>query len=368
MMHLREDDAMLQKKKLKFEHDEEMYRHEKLKKAVVSYPPRWITIGVTSACSNKCLFCSYHSHDARHASKVYNMPYMLTLNDFKRMVDMAWAGDVPRVHICGTGEPFFNPHILEMIDYAASVYGTSSVQSNFHPKLFEKGNFLEELLKRKDKLSSITTDFLSGDPKEHERIKKGSSYYDLLDKLSYINQNSDIFLDLHFLLTHLNYHSLIPLIEDFKKYELKNCYLNVVNLFSYDMNEFTSQNAVYTSKDQEITKVLHQAVLLGKEYGISVFIPEPADSSVWDCDVFWQKVQLWPVQGNQKERYHENLIPHACRAVVLGELSSLGYLFDFETIMDFWNSERMVSIREGILSGKYPDKECQYCYLCKGFR
>lgn len=264
MMHLK-DDAILQKKKLLFEHDEDIYRQEKLKKAVVSYPPRWITIGVTSACSNRCVFCSYHSPDAHHISKVYNLPYMLSLTDFKLMVDMAWEGNVPRVHICGTGEPFFNPHILEMIDYAASVYGTTSVQSNFHPKLFEKGNFLEEILHRKEKLRSITTDFLSGIPEEHERLKKGSSYHDLLAKLRYINQNSDIFLDLHFLLTHLNYHSLIPLIEDFKKYELKNCYLNVVNLFSYDINEFTSQNVVYTSKNQEITEVLHQAVLLGQD-------------------------------------------------------------------------------------------------------
>lgn len=201
-----------------------------------------------------------------------------------------------------------------------------------------------------------------------ERLKKGSSYHDLLSKLRYINQHSNIFLDLHFLLTRLNYRSLIPLMEDFKKYELKNCYLNVVNLFSYDMNEFTNQDVVYTSKDKEITEVLHQAVFLGQECGISVFIPEPADSNTWDCDVFWQKVQLWPVKGNSQERYHENLIPHACRAVVLGELNSLGYIFDFKTIMDFWNSKRMVSIREGILSGNYPDKECQYCYLCREFK
>jgi hypothetical protein len=81
--------------------------------------------------------------------------------------------------------------------------------------------------------------------------------------------------------------------------------------------------------------------------------------------VFWQKIQVWPVRGNDPRRYHENLVPHACRAVVMGRLSSLGYIFDYDDLMDFWNSETMVSIRRGIIDGRYPDDECRFCY-CYG--
>lgn len=55
-------------------------------------PPSHITIGVTSACNNKCLFCSYHGEDARDNSNVYNLPFMLSMEEFKRITDMAHRG------------------------------------------------------------------------------------------------------------------------------------------------------------------------------------------------------------------------------------------------------------------------------------
>ena len=61
--------------------------------------PDSVTIGVTSACNGKCLFCAYHGEDAENNSKVYNLPFSLSFQDFKRIVDMAYEGGVPHVHI-----------------------------------------------------------------------------------------------------------------------------------------------------------------------------------------------------------------------------------------------------------------------------
>lgn len=69
-----------------------MWARESRKKAVLSYPPMKITIGVTSACPNQCLFCSYHGKEAKDISNTYNLPYMLSYEDFCRMVDMAVEG------------------------------------------------------------------------------------------------------------------------------------------------------------------------------------------------------------------------------------------------------------------------------------
>ena len=59
------------------------------------------------------------------------------------------------------------------------------------------------------------------------------------------------------------------------------------------------------------------------------------------------------------------MIPHACAAVVRGELSSLGYLFDYENIMDAWNNPVLVEIRENMIRGKYPDEWCKTCMFNK---
>lgn len=81
--------------------DDIRYKTEKSKLAVVSYPPRWVTLGITSKCTNRCLFCSYHSNDARNGkSNVYNLKYEMPLNEFKKYVDLCYTGRVPHAHIC----------------------------------------------------------------------------------------------------------------------------------------------------------------------------------------------------------------------------------------------------------------------------
>ena len=62
------------------------------RKAIATNPPYHITIGISSACNNKCLFCSYHGEDAKDKSNVYNLPFMLSIDEFKRIADMAYRG------------------------------------------------------------------------------------------------------------------------------------------------------------------------------------------------------------------------------------------------------------------------------------
>jgi 2-iminoacetate synthase ThiH len=77
------------------------YEQERSKQAVVSSPPRWVTLGIIGSCTNRCLFCSYHSKDARNGnSNIYNLKYTIPLEYFKKYIDPCHAGRVPHVHIC----------------------------------------------------------------------------------------------------------------------------------------------------------------------------------------------------------------------------------------------------------------------------
>lgn len=251
-----------------------------------------------------------------------------------------------------------------MIDYVIYSYGKVSFQTNFWKQIFDKYNYMDEIVKRKEKIEFITTDLLSSDPQEHEFIKNGSSYEETLEQLSYLGKNADcIRINVSVILTRSNYSNIPGIIPDLLKRGIRNLHLEVGNLMSYDYSDYTSSDNVYVSDDYKITTMLEELALLGKKNGVSISIPQPADKNKDICPMFWKKFQTWPVRGCIKERYGENMIPCACAAVVLGELNSLGYLFDYDNIMDAWNNEKIVQIRKNLMRGIYPDENCKKCFL-----
>ena len=140
-----------------------------------------------------------------------------------------------------------------------------------------------------------------------------------------------------------------------------NSELLIVNLLSYDYSEYTSSDNVYKSEDKEITYALQEIKDYAEKREIRITLPKPADQED-DCFVFWSEFQTWPVKGCDKMRYGENMIPHACSAVIRGELNSLGYLFDYGTMMEAWNNDIIVKIRENIMKGIYPSEWCKKCF------
>lgn len=336
------------------------FRTERLKLSRVHYPPRWVTIAISSPCTNTCLFCSYHSVDARNGkSNVYNLKYKMSLDVFKKHVDFFWEGRVPHVHICATGEPFLHDNIMDMIDYVIEKYGKSSFQSNFHPLIMEKGNYIPKILERRDNISYVVTDILSGDEQVFAKIKKGTSLNGVLDVLRVLTHNG-IQINASCILTRSNYKELPSIIDELDKYKIQ-LNLNIVGLFPHMFNDFTSMNNVYRMADSEISDVLNLVKEKAQNSGIKLTLPDPFDKPGQKCSVFWDKIQIWPVKGIDTSRYDDNLVPHACNAVVLGDINSLGYRSDFSSVMDLWNNPKIVSLRENILSGIYPDKYCCTC-------
>jgi len=341
--------------------DQRRFEEEFYKKAVLSYPPRSVTLTITSYCNNKCIFCAYHSDDAKEVSNVYGLHFKLSLDDFKRIINMCYQGRVPHVHICATGEPFIHKQILEMIDYCIEVYGTSSIQTNFYRPIFEKNNYYDAIIKRADAISYITTDVLSGDENQHNELKKGSTYKDVMHAMEYINSKCNVKFKVHLVLTRYNYMHINDLITDIADKKI-NADLEIVNLHPHCFNEFTSFEAPYMSSDLAIKDALESAAKYALQKNITIAIPKPFDDNTDSkCSSFWTRFQLWPVKGNDINRYHENVIMGACNAVVRGSISTLGYIFDYKNIMDLWNNEYFVKYRTMLLNGEYPDSECVHC-------
>ena len=102
------------------------FSKEYLREEYLNYPPLWVTLGIISACNYCCEFCSYHSPDARHISKVFNVRYTMPKEEAFKIIDFLHQGGVPRIHICATGEPLLHPDFFSILDYTIERYGSVS--------------------------------------------------------------------------------------------------------------------------------------------------------------------------------------------------------------------------------------------------
>lgn len=343
--------------------DKVMYRMTKGKIAKLPYPPRHISIMVTGACTNRCVFCCHHSIDSKSdtiSKHLYDQKFAISYDDFCKIVDMAYDAGVPRVHVVATGEPFLHKDIMKMIDYVIEKYGEVSFQSNFNKKIFEKNDYVNAIIERADYITYITTDILSSDPKKHEEIKEGSQYEALLEIMQKISKKTDIVFDVHLILTKYNYQNMDKLVEVLYDRGI-NFRFSIVNLQPYNFNDFTSIDAVYKSSDIEIKKELDKVKDTCERLGVHILIPEPFDKPTSKCAVFWSRLQTIPSWDIPKEKWIGNVIQGDCNAVVKGKMRSFGNIFDYDNLFGLWNNETLVKIRKDLIHNKYPDEECKNC-------
>lgn len=334
--------------------------------AYLNYPPKYISIMITGYCTNSCQFCACHCIDSgrdERSKHQYNIPYSLDYKTFCKIVDMCYTAKVPHVHIVAAGEPFLHKEVFKMIDYLTSRYCKFTTQTNFNKKIFESGEILKEILKRKNLIKYITSDIFA--PDIHNIIKKGSDYEFLLDTMEYLSKKGKILFDLHTILTKQTYKNLDKVILDLYKRKIKFTY-TLVNLHPHNFNKFTSKENRYMSTDKEITIELQKLRKLADKLKINLSIPLPWDKEVSKdkgyCLTFWDRFQLIPDKNLPKEKWIGNVVPSQCNAVVLGDLYSLGNLFEHKNLMDFWNNKKLLEIRRNLINRKYPDKMCITCY------
>ncbi len=331
--------------------------------ARLPFPPTNVTLLVETKCTNRCIFCCHHSADARHnLPDIYKMRHSMSLLRFKSLVDKIYDSGVPKVHICGTGEPFANKNILGMIDYVIERYGSVSFQTNLNKQLLTP--HLEFILERAEWIEYITTDIHSSDPVDFAKIKNGSQYQDILEILSFITDNAKtkIPFNISYIMTKQNYHGIDKLIDDLQARQIE-FKLMLNNLHPYEINTFTSKENVYRPEDNEITKELERI----REYAIkkqaTVKLPEPAKQKADAfCKSFWSRVQI-PLPRNDmpEEEAKGNAMLGACAAHVAGNLKSIGNIDDYSTFMEFWNNPKLVDIRNDLINGIYPDQACETC-------
>jgi MoaA/NifB/PqqE/SkfB family radical SAM enzyme len=80
-------------------------------------------IGISDPCNHKCVFCWDHPPDDRNSADTADRfagarPGVMSLQQFKEIVDDLYAMGTRRIDIVGRGEPLTNRYVLDMIRYA----------------------------------------------------------------------------------------------------------------------------------------------------------------------------------------------------------------------------------------------------------
>lgn len=335
------------------------YEQEYLNATILHYPPLWVTLGIISACTYSCAFCAYHSKDAKESSKIYNVPYIMPLEMAKKCIDFLHSGGVPKVHVCATGEPLLHRDFFSIIDYVIEKYGFVTFQSNLDRKLIEKRNALLKIKERENNIKSITIDLMGNDA-----IKYGGNNEELYATLKELSATSIPLIYGNYLLVRSGCDDLENVVKDLARHKLRVT-LSVNPVFPYGFNDFTAPENMWLPNDMEMNARLNEIRALAHSLGVKLAINFPPRKTSLNCAVFWKKFQIWPTKGSDAGRL-DNVIPHGCSAVTLGDMASFGNLLDYKNVMELWNNNKFIAVRQKLLEGKFPDKECGKCHYSVG--
>jgi MoaA/NifB/PqqE/SkfB family radical SAM enzyme len=80
-------------------------------------------IGISDPCNHRCVFCWDHPPDDRESAETADrfagaQPGVMSLKQFKQIVDDLYAMGTRRIDLVGRGEPLTNRNVLDMIRYA----------------------------------------------------------------------------------------------------------------------------------------------------------------------------------------------------------------------------------------------------------
>ncbi len=342
--------------------------HQKFdgKKSILNYPPLYVTVGITGYCAFKCKFCVSHAVEAK-GNHQYKVPFNMSFEEFKTIVDLLYEAKVPHVHIAGLGEPLLNNFFFKMFDYVTDKYFYSSLQTDFIKSMFERKQIIEKIIERKEKIKYITTDLF---PRSiHNSIKIGSDYDFVVSSIEKISKaNSKIKFHIHQILTKQTYKNMDTTIKEFYDKGINFVY-DVVNLHALDFNDFTNPQNAYYSTDKEISEELLKIKELGDKLNIEVNIPKPwdkyAEENNGKCLNMWSRFQIMPSKKLSTEKWKGNAITSQCIAETMGDFYTIGNIFEHDTFMNFWNNDKIVKIRENMINGIYPDEMCKKCFKYK---
>lgn len=314
--------------------------------------PAHLQVEITNKCNLRCLSC--------HRDLLYPKTTNMSFKKFKKMFDDVRPA---RINVSGLGEPFLNPDVFKIIQYAKKSHCSVNCATNFTLV----GNKIENLLD-----SGIDQIKISIDAANREtflRIRKKDMYNILIEnirKLNSIKEERGIDkpgVRFNFALQKINIDELLDTIELAKSLNVNSMY---VQYLVYIDREGRKAKLVSDLSPQKIKDILLKADKLTKNYGIMTNI----DMWMRDFDLFWNNMQPseYFVQNNKACYFpwfsswiDADGTVRPCPIIPWKRnVAHMGNVFN-ESFSKIWNNEKYQNFRRSLARGERPTEVCKTC-------
>ncbi|MFH8038990.1 MAG: radical SAM protein [Candidatus Aenigmatarchaeota archaeon] len=338
-----------------------MIEYLKILKSILFLPrkvdvyPKHIQLDVTTYCNLKCKMCNSKKIISKEEDNVH-----LSFDKFKYIIDIIKPKSV---NLAANGEPFLNPDIFKMLDYAKKNKVTTIISSNF----IISQSLVNEIV------SSSSLDILKisidGSTKEtYEKIR--GPYFDILTKNVELLNNIKLKLNsitpqlrFDFVIMKDNYKEMVDYLYFAKKFNVYSVYFHPIDSREYD--EKQKNEIIYGIDFVLLKKVLKETKRIASNFGIYTNI-----KSLLDNFDLLEELYLVRERKNKKRC----LLPwlslfisisgetSPCCTMYPDKTKSLGNIFidDFDKI---WNGEKMKLMRKNFRKIKNYDLyvDCRHC-------
>ena len=186
------------------------------------YGPLRAQIGISDPCNHRCVFCWDHPPDDRESADTADRfagarPGVMSLQQFKEIVDDLYAMGTRRIDLVGRGEPLSNRHVLDMIRYAR--------EHDMQLLMVTNGSRLSERIAKglvEARVDRINLSLNAGTPETYPHIhvtETPENYLKVKKNLRFLSDckiaaRSDLpFLTLTFVINSKNYFEIANMIE-----------------------------------------------------------------------------------------------------------------------------------------------------------
>ncbi|RKZ49139.1 MAG: hypothetical protein DRR16_04355 [Candidatus Parabeggiatoa sp. nov. 3] len=325
---------------------------------VVNTYPIFVTLDVTRRCNLQCIGCTYHSESAKKLQPRNSGMMDMTVDFVNRLCNELKTTKTRSIVIEGSGEPFLNPHIFDMISVIKA--------AGFQLTILTNGTLLDQNVIRRlvdAKVDTIKVSLWATSIEEYRLNYPGvnptKNFKKTLDGLKLF---SDIKAEqkshfpvvwIHNPITLYNFRSINAMVDLAIKMKCNglsfapmfNFFRETLNLtFSVDENKLMYHSLVHAKKRLDACFMQHNIGNLLTRFKIGENV--------------WEKLPCYIAWIHAKIRADGTVLP-CCRCDL--ELGNL----NLTSFQNFWNSSTIHAFRNKVATRKRLmtlDCDCRFCW------
>lgn len=314
--------------------------------------PAHLQVEITNKCNLRCLSC--------HRDLLYPNTTTMSFENFVKVFNNVRPF---KINISGLGEPFLNPDVFKIANYAKKCGSSVNCATNFTVV----SNKIEQILDSGIDQLKISIDAASRET--FLRIRKKDLYNVLVENIRQLNKMKEKRgvdkpgLRFNFALQKNNIDELLDTIELARSLNVKSMYIQYL---VYIDREGRKTRLVGDLTQEKIKKVLLKADKLTKTYTIATNI----DMWMREFDLFWNNMQpLEDFVPNKKHCYFPwfsswidaDGTVRPCPIIPWKrDLAHMGNAFN-ENFSTIWNNEKYREFRRALSNGERPTEVCKTC-------